>query len=135
MADAVLRSAASAEQCLEAARYVAKLFSGALTGASPLFEVRLPPGAVNPQLIIDIKDDLPALDEYVQLKVAIARERNGGTLIKVQSQTGLNYMTGALGFEADAVSAFVTTLEATLAAKLNQTRLPTFPAPPRPPNR
>jgi hypothetical protein len=38
-----------------------------------------------------------------------------------------------MGFDRDAVSTFATTLNATLNAQLHGTRMPSFPAPPRPP--
>lgn len=116
------------DQCNRAIRHVATLFRGGVAGGPKLYQVSIPPATANPNLVVELADNLPSLDQYIVLDVAV-----GDSGIQTSTRPPLFYMTGALGFVADAQSSFETTLKATLDAYRTGGRMTTFPAPPRPP--
>lgn len=134
MPETTITTAATPHQCGAAVSHVAGLLQGTASGGPTLFQVKVPPGAANPQLILSLGDKQPTLDEYVLLDVGLAAAPGGGTEIHIKSQNALYYLTSSLGFDRDAVGTFSTTLNATLTAHIKGTKIPSFPAPPRPPH-
>lgn len=133
MPETTIQTTATAQQCQTAVAHVAGLLQGSSSGGPALFTVKVPPGAANPALILSFGDQQPTLDLFVNLDVALAAVAGGGTQIQIRSQNPMFFFTSSMGFDRDAVSTFATTLSATLNAQLKGTRMPSFPAPPRPP--
>ena len=133
MPNAVIKTHGDAKQCLIGIRHVAGLFGGTVSGGPATLQIRVPPATVNPKLVLELGDDLPSIDAQIVLTIGLAEMQGYGTQTQIQSAPPLYYMPNALGFDSDAVTTFATTLDATLNAQLSNKRVPTFPAPPRPP--
>ena len=127
----VITSPLPLARCLAALQYVAGLFETKLSGGPVMYTAQISPTASSLRLLTDLGDQLPQIDETITLRIVIADGTK--TSVQVESVTPLHYMTGALGFDSDAVNSFTTTLNAELLFEAGEGRRPSFPAPPRPP--
>lgn len=126
-------TAASPADCARAIQYVASLFESTASGGPGQFLVPVSPPLANPKLVIELGNDLPQVDDVLRLRVSITPADNGQSAVVMQVDTPLYWFTSSLGFDKDCERSFATTLNATLKAYQTGGRVPTFPAPPRPP--
>lgn len=121
----------SADDCARAIRYVAGLFEASVEGGPIEFRLAVSPAFANPRLITQLGAQLPEIDELLKLRVTVAG--NAPSTVHLDVSTPLYYFTTGLGLDKDCERSFAWTLKATLAAYESGGRVPTFPAPPRPP--
>jgi hypothetical protein len=124
----------SESDAVRAIHHVAGLFETRLASDGLVQFVSIRVDLANPDLVVQLGPErLEGVDPAVRVDVGVRRLDAGGTEIVLASRSALYYMTGALGLEADGLNSFASTLRNTLVAMANRTKLPTFPAPPRPP--
>lgn len=97
------------------------------------FRMNTPTALANPGLAVELgAQRLQSIDQTVTVEIDLFQTGSQVTL-RLSTRTPLYYMTHALGFEDDVVNSLMSTIQNTLSALRNSTKLPTFPAPPRPP--
>ncbi|MFS3130563.1 hypothetical protein ACLM5J_19330 [Nocardioides sp. Bht2] len=128
-----VNTAASAADCVRAIHHVAALFESKATGGPGEFQIPISPPLANPNLVIELGNQLPQVDDLLRLRVSVTPMADGTLAIVLQVDTPMYWFTSSLGFDKDAERSFATTLSATLNAYGTRGRVPTFPAPPRPP--
>lgn len=126
-----ITTTANADVCIRAIRHVASLFEAQVSGGPVEYVMRVRTETANPRLAAELSADPPTVDDYLSLRASVGG--TGSRYIQLTVQPPLWYMTSGLGFDRDLEQSFATTLKSTLAAYQKGGRVPTFPAPSRPP--
>jgi hypothetical protein len=114
----------------QAAQHTAALFDSQIRESDGILLVDVATPIVNPSLTSGLKtEDWQGIDPTITLEILPLADG-----IIIRARRPLFYFTNTLGFTTDAESSFATTMQETLKALRDGTKLPKFPAPPRPPS-